>query len=89
MKYVYHFDVKNNQGIPTRFVGTAAELDDKFKQYFDSDSLGKIIGMTKTPLVNRDMKGIITDVYNPRYGLPIDDSGLTKENTHKRYHKYL
>ena len=37
-KLVFHIDVRNNCGVPTKFSGTQEEFDIKFKPFFDSDT---------------------------------------------------
>lgn len=88
---VFHIEVKNNCGVPTKFSGTQEEFDIKFKPFFDSDTYGKIIGIEKEDLVEVVDENIINDKYSPFYGKSIKEIEeiIMKDEANKRYWKYL
>lgn len=87
--FLYYIEIKNNQGLPTKFKGTQFEFEEK---YFKSDTLGKVIDYTKEeytePIENPN---IINDRYHPLYGRHISEieEPMTRKNTNKRYWRYL
>jgi len=87
-KLVFHIEVKNNCGVPTKFSGTQKEFDEKFKVFLESDTYGKIIDIDKEDLTLKP-EPIIEDVKRNRWGEDISEGGLNRSNTHKRYWKYL
>ena len=89
-KYIFHIDVKNNIGIANKFFGSQYEFDVTYKQYFNSDTYGKITGVNKTEYVNKVDDNIINDKFSPFYGMSKNEaSKLSKKNTNKRYWRYL
>lgn len=85
---VFHLDVKNNCGVPTKFSGTQKEFDEKFKVFLESDTYGKIIGIDKQDLIHKE-EPTKKDVKRNRWGEDISEGGLNRSNTNKRYWKYL
>lgn len=87
-KFSYYIKVKNNIGVPVKFAGTQNEFDLKFKEFFESDTYGKIIGVEKEDLIHKE-EPIKKDVKRNRWGEDISEGGLNRSNTNKRYWKYL
>jgi hypothetical protein len=85
---VFHIEVKNNCGVPTKFVGTQEEFDLKFKPFTDYDTYGKIIDIEKEDLKHKEEQ-IRKDVKRNKWGEDISEGGLNRSNTNKRYWKYL
>ena len=85
-KFIYHLDVKNNIGIPTKFSGTQNEFDIKYKEYLGLDTYGKIIGITKSEYISKP-EVVEPTIKHNRWGE--DVNGLNRSNTNKRYWKYL
>ena len=89
-KYLFHLEIKNNIGISTKFFGTQAEFDIKYKRHFDFDTYGKIIDVHKVEWVNKIDDTIVNDIFSPFYGMSkLELEPLKKKDTNRRYWKYL
>jgi len=88
-KYTFHIDVKNNIGIAAKFFGSQNEFDITYKQYFDSDSYGKITGVHKMEYVNKVNDNIVNDIYSPFYGQSKEAEKIDRKTINKRYWRYL
>ncbi len=96
VEYSYHLDVKNNIGIPVKFVGTESEFNKAYDKYFSNESYGKIIGIHKTIAVEDVIDDTVEDQYSPFYGQKKvkrnrwgEEIGMERKNINKRYHRYL
>ena len=88
---VYHYEihVKNNIGVPAKFKGSQSEFDIAFKDFIESDTYGKIIGITKhtheeVMQLNNVSEEMDLD-YNPFHL----DTKLERSKVNKRYWRFL
>ena len=97
-KLTFDITVKNNVGVPTKFVGTKDEFKKAFEKYFKSDTYGKIIGYTShTQAEIEKLNGIensdaIDDnikAFNHWLTVGRFTEVIDKKKINKRYHRYL
>ena len=89
-KYIFHVTIKNNIGISQKFCGSQSEFDIKYKRHLEFDTHGKIIDIQKVEYINKIDNTIVNDIFSPYYGMSkLELEPLTKENTNRRYWRYL
>lgn len=88
--YSWHIDVKNNVGVPIKFLGTKSEFNKAYDKYYSSDTYGKIIGEHRTAFNPAPVDDtIINDPYSPNFGKSKSWEEPIEGKINKRYKKYL